>query len=71
MNGLQKVLMIHGEIEAGDVVWVWDYEKMIPRKKSDMSRKEYAAAKKAHKEKGMLISVNRDDKIEYGKRSKS
>lgn len=67
-NGLQKVLMIHGEIQAGEETWVWDYATMTPRKKSEMTAKEYREAKKAHKNKGILIHVGRD-KIEYGPKS--
>jgi len=65
-NGLQKVLKIHGEIHAGDVVWVWDYTNDCPKKKSDMTAAEYKANKKHHKEKGMIVPIGLD-KVEYGK----
>lgn len=66
-NGLQQVLKIHGEIHAGDVVWVWDYVNNCPRKKSEMTKAEYRANKKVHKEKGFILPVG-NDKVEYGKK---
>jgi len=66
-DGLIRVLKIHGEIHAGDVVWVWDYKNDCPRKKSEMTKSEYAANKRYHKEKGILKSINIDEKIEWGK----
>lgn len=66
MNGLEKVLKIHGQIHAGDVTWVWDYATNSPRKKSDMTKKEFRAAVKAHKEKGILHNVDFENKISWG-----
>ena len=66
-QGLEMVLKIHGEIHAGDVIWVWDYTNDCPRKKSEMTTSEYRKNKKKHKEKGMIVTIG-DDKIEYGKK---
>lgn len=68
-DGLQQVLKIHGEIHAGDVVWVWDYKNDCPRKKSEMTKSEYRANKKVHKEKGLIIQVG-IDKVDYGEKQK-
>lgn len=68
MSGLQTVLKIHGEIHAGDVIWVWDYTNDCPKKKSEMTKAEYRANKKYHKEKGILRSVDPDSKIGWGKK---
>lgn len=65
--GLEQVLKIHGQIHAGNVTWVWDYANDCPKKKSDMTKAEFKAAVKAHKEKGVLYSVG-IDKIEYSKK---
>ena len=65
MSGLQKILKIHGQIHAGEVTWVWDYATDSPRKKSDMTKKEFNAAIKAHKEKGILRDPT-DGRVEYG-----
>jgi hypothetical protein len=66
-KGLQMVLKIHGEIHAGDVVWVWDYKNDCPKKKSEMTKAEYRANKKHHREKGFIHPIGLD-KVEYGKR---
>jgi hypothetical protein len=66
-TGLQKVLKIHGEIHTGNVVWVWDYKNDCPKKKSEMTKAEYAANKKYHKGKGQLHRIGAD-KIEYGEK---
>jgi len=65
MNGLQKVLKIHGSIKVNDVTWVWDYANDCPRKESEMSDSEIKANRKYHKEKGMLRLIG-EDKIEWG-----
>ena len=65
MSGLQKVLKIHGQIQCGDVTWIWDYATETARMKKDMTKKEIAAAAKAHKEKGILRDPT-DGKVEYG-----
>jgi hypothetical protein len=64
--GLEQVLKIHGEIHAGDVVWVWDYKNDCPKKKSEMTKAEYLANKKVHKNKGRLEPIDKDGKVEYG-----
>lgn len=66
-TGLQKILKIHGEIHVGDIVWVWDYKNDCPRKKSEMTKAEYRATRKQHKEKGFILPIG-NDKIEYGKK---
>lgn len=66
-NGLEQILKIHGQIHAGDVTWVWDYANDCPKKKSEMTKKEFAAAIKAHKNKGVLQHIGHD-KIEYSKK---
>lgn len=68
MTGLQKILKTHGEIKAGDVLWVWDYANNCPKKRTDMTDQEYKDNKKHHKEKG-FISPLKLDKVEYGKKS--
>lgn len=67
MAGLQKVLKIHGELRAGNITWVWDYKNDCPKKKSDMTPKEYEENKEYHKRKGILIQIGKG-KIEYSKK---
>ena len=50
-KGLQNVLKNSGEMKVSEngesVVWVWDYVKDEPRKKSEMTKSELQENKKA------------------------
>lgn len=48
MSGLQKILKEYGtvKVKGNDgtvVVWMWDYENDVPRRKSEMTAKELRA----------------------------
>ena len=52
MAGLAKICKMYGSLETADengkkVIWLWDYVNDKPRLKSEMTKEEIAASKKA------------------------
>lgn len=52
MTGLQKICKLYGSMkvvgaDGKEVLWVWDYAKDKPVKKSEMTHEEWCASEKA------------------------
>lgn len=46
MSGLRRICRMYGAIEIQGVKWVWDYVKEESVKKSEQTKKEWAASEK-------------------------
>jgi len=46
MSGLRRICRMYGAIEIQGVIWVWDYVKEEPVKKSEQTKEEWAASER-------------------------
>lgn len=47
MAGLRRILKMGGSMYIQGVLWVWDYAKDEPRKRSEMTHDEWLASERA------------------------
>ena len=46
MSGLRRLCRMYGAMEIQGVMWVWDYAKEEPVKKSEQTKEEWAASER-------------------------
>lgn len=46
MSGLRRICRMYGSMEIQGVMYVWDYAKEKPVKKSEQTKEEWAASEK-------------------------
>ena len=46
MSGLRRICRMYGSMEIQGVMYVWDYAKEGPVKKSEQTKEEWAASEK-------------------------